>query len=171
MKPPLVAFLLIALAGCGSKSGNSGGDSSVTDNCHAQIASDGEVRWDEDGVRQCADIVVADRSIGTDLDLIEIVASTINGPGVIISVEVFPPPPLGGTYTCDGDAGARSIFSYSTSTKMSATSTSCTVTFTNPGAPGVHATGMFSATVSPPAGGSKSITNGFFDVPLLFPGD
>jgi len=170
MKTSLVSFLVIAVAGCGSK-GASGGDGGVTGDCHAIIASDGVVRWDDDGAHQCADVIAADRSIGSQLDIIEIVASTINGPGLIITVSVMPPPPLGGTYTCDPDAGARTIFSYSTSTKMQAPPTSCTVTFTNPGAPGVHATGTFSATVSPPGGGSKSITNGFFDVPLFFPGD
>jgi hypothetical protein len=178
VKTSLASFLLIALAGCGSKGGSgadgsadNGADSGATGGCHAQIASDGEVRWDDDGVHRCAEVVAADRSIGSDLDFIEILASVINGPGVLISVSVTPPPPLGGTYTCDGDAGARTTFMYSTSTKENAPPTSCTVTFTNTGAPGVHATGTFSATVSPPTGGSKSITNGFFDVPLFFPGD
>jgi hypothetical protein len=170
MRASFVSLLVIAVAGCSSK-GASGGDGSATNDCHAQIASDGTFRWDDDGAHQCADVVAADRSIGSQLDFIEIVASTLNGPGVLITVSVVPPPSLGGTYACDADAGAHTIFSYSTSTKMNAPPTSCTITFTNPGAPGVHATGSFSATVSPPTGGSKSITNGFFDVPLFFPGD
>lgn len=127
--------------------------------------------WTDDGVMECADLVIADRNTSSSLDFIEIIGSNSKGLGVGLTVSVVPPASLGGTYTCNGDAGLAVIFTYTTNTSTNNPQMTCTITLTNPGAPGgANATGTFSATVSPPTGGTKTITNGTFDVPVMFLG-
>lgn len=151
-----------ATGGSGASGGAGGGA------CQPFIAGDGIITWDEAGVAECATATLGMRMTSTGLDFLEIIGATFGtqssiGIGLTVSSYVGP---LGGTYSCKGDATAA----YTSITYTTGTVQDCTVTITNPGAPGgAHATGTFSATVVV-AGASVQLTQGAFDTPVMTTG-
>jgi len=128
--------------------------------------------WEDDGVAQAADYVVATRVHDARFDFLEVSGTQFAGNnGLVLSVSIPPPGLLaaGSTHPCNPDATAAALFSYSTVTGATATS-SCTILVTEPGTPGgSHAVGTFEAIVTPSAGGTKTIGRGRFDVAVTAP--
>ena len=148
-------------SGTGGSSGSAGSGGGA---CQPFIAGDGIITWEADGVAECATATLASRMTSTGLDFLEIIGATYAtqssiGVGLTVSSTAGP---LGGTYSCKGDAGgANVIFTYTTGTVQD-----CTITIANPGTVGgAHATGTFSATVVV-GGASVQVTQGAFDTPV-----
>jgi hypothetical protein len=136
----------------------------ATGACSAITPLGASVSWLENGTAECAYVVVATRMTSASQDFLEIVASTTSGIGLALTVVSYAST-LGGTYECKSDAGIASQyvdFVYPGSSLVD-----CTITITNPGAPGgANAVGTFSATLAATGGGTTTITRGTFNTPV-----
>jgi hypothetical protein len=132
--------------------------------CTAVSPAGASVSWAENGVAQCAYVLVASRISNASQDFLEIVGSTMAGVGFGLTVVTYASP-LGGTYSCKSDAGVSSV--YVDFVYPSGTVVDCTITIVTPGTAGsVNAVGSFSATVTATGGGAITISNGAFNTPV-----
>ena len=160
---------IVLAAGCGS-SGAPKGEGGVT-NCQATSSTTGTMSWLDNGTSECAVSALATFTTNASLTLFSLTGATTNL-GVGIGIEsTMGPAAIGGTYSCGGnDGGLSATLNYTQGLTNSTFSQSCEITINMQGTAGAHATGTFSATLSPASGGPKSITNGVFDAPVTIVG-
>jgi hypothetical protein len=121
------------------------------------------VSWKEDGVAVTAIGGTATFSTSGGRDALEIIGITTS---VGVTVFVTAPAPIGPqTFVCNQTTTGQSVgVSYSDADGgMYLTTQSCTVVLTQVGA---RAAGTFEAVLANASGGTKSITNGNFDLPV-----
>jgi hypothetical protein len=164
-------ILLAALAVmCGSSGCGSGGGAksdAAAGSCAASFTPGASMTWLDDGASECAQEVSAVLDSTATLDLLNIVGSQASGVGIAFGISTNGVA-IGGTYTC-GDLTNRTVavsFNYQQGSTPNLVST-CTIDVTSAGGPGVKASGTFSAVVTLTGGGTKTVTNGAFDAPLV----
>jgi hypothetical protein len=164
--PSLLLTIALAVAGCGSSGGGKTADGAA--NCPASQSAGASMSWQDDGALQCATIVSATYGSGSASTIFSLVASSASGIGVGLGVETTTGGIMivDGTYACGAAGSFIGSFDYQQgSTPGLAASCSLTVHAVD-GAAGVPATGTFSATVTESSGGTKTISNGVFTVPV-----
>jgi hypothetical protein len=147
---------VLAVSGCGSS--NSGGAAGVNG-----------VAWNDDGVATTATLRTATRNISGSRDSLLVLGIASSGRAVSFSVSATAPlTPQ--TFVCNQTSADQSVsFSYTDSDGgLQLATQSCTVTITHVGTPGgAHASGTFAAAFSlSGGGGTKTITNGSFDLAI-----
>jgi hypothetical protein len=127
--------------------------------------------WQDDGAPQCATIVSATYDAGSASTIFSVIGSAASGVGVGFGVATTAGGlTIDGTYACGAAGSFIGSFNYQKgSTPGFAASCSLTVHSAD-GAGGVPATGIFSATVTQSGGGTKTISNGVFTVPVVVVG-
>lgn len=151
---------LLAMLACGS-GGSSPGDGGGAGSGGG--AGGGPMTWLDDGVRHTALFASAARVTSASLDYIQVTGADASGAGVSFGVST-PPPLVPGTYSC-GLTGGNIIVSLAANGSDNATV--CTIELAAIGAvSGTRATGTFQASLMTTGGGTKTITDGMFDVPL-----
>ena len=164
--PIALALMAMLLVGCGS-GGDSPGGSVDAGGPGGVATGSGTLTWFDDGSKHTALYPSAARVISSSLDMVQLAGGDPVGFAVALGVSV-PPPLVPGTYAC-GVTGDRVIGSltYTVSTTNTLVYESCSIQLTSLGdKTGGRAVGAFSAILTLPAGGTKAITNGVFDVPL-----
>jgi len=171
------------VAACSSSSGSAVSPSSADSGSPASIADAGgsgdaaagacplsPVTWKDDGTQECASNAEAIRmsSTGASMtDTLEIVVTQLNittGLSIVISS----PTTLGGSYDCVVSPSSVVEITYYDPAANSTVVQSCAVTlaFTASDAGVTAAVGTFSVMLTIPDGGTKSLTEGVFDVPV-----
>ena len=147
---PLV--LCAAIVGCGG--GGSDGGRHIT--------------WKDDGTSEKAIVTLAQRSTQGTSDYLNLLG-TNSSVGITIVVGATGRPLAAETFTCNQTTSDQTVsLTYSDADGGTlATTQSCTVGVTQPGAPnGASATGTFAAVFTLESGGTKAITDGSFNVPI-----
>jgi hypothetical protein len=159
----LAAALLCAIsAGCGSGGGTSG-DAGVNHDT-GSLPGVGTFTWKEGGTTHSAQFATASIITMANLELLEIAAGDPNV-GIALAVSVQPPPITTGPYACGGSNYPIVSFSY---TGASGQNQTCMINLTSVGTTtGSHVVGTFSASFALTAGGTKTITDGQFDVTAI----
>lgn len=154
-----------ALAGCGS---GGGGPASGNHNDAGGTPGSGQLTWSYDGANHAAGFATASLVRGGTQDFLQIAGGEATGAGIAFGV-VSPSPLMPGHYTCAQSGTGRIIVSFVyTSPGVGPVTQACTIDITTVGTTGAaHAVGMFSATVPLDAGGTRDITNGSFDLPVV----
>jgi hypothetical protein len=153
--------LVLAVCGCGS-----GGTGKSASSCQPATSGVGTMTWLDDGIEECATSASATFSNNPQYTIFQ-ATNTPPTFGIFFSVStVLGPGPIGGSYSCVPLDSLSVTFSY-TQGQSNVAAQSCELTLNPQGTPGVHATGTFSATLS---GGTGSITNGVFDLPVTIYG-
>jgi hypothetical protein len=160
----------LAVSGCGSGGAATKGEGGVS-GCQPSASGLGMMSWLDDGTQECAVSALATFD-GTPRTLFMLTgATTTVGLGLGITSSPQRPAPIGGTYSCAGnDGGLEATLNYTQGTTNNTFATVCQITVNMQGTAGLHATGTFSATLMPAAGGTKLITNGVFDAPVTIVG-
>jgi hypothetical protein len=129
------------------------------------IPGGGKLNWLDDGTRQNAVFAAAAMARSSMLDLLQITGSTANG-AAATSFGVAAMPPLGlGAVACGTGGYPFSTITYSPGAESVYTSCSVTVsTLVLTGTP--HVSGKFEAVFPKTGGGTKTISDGTFDLPL-----
>jgi hypothetical protein len=177
MKIAIVATLVAAVVGCGSKTasvdsgaGGASGDGAAGA-CRANSPVGASVSWVEDGVAKCAVTVIAQRSTqGTD-QLLQLQGVTLDGASAAFAVVAYSRE-LEGTHSCSVGTPAGAPLGtpgtvYADFVRPG-TKQECSVTITAGGVVGgANATGTFSAVFT----GSRGavVTSGVFDTPVKGP--
>lgn len=167
-RPGLLLAIALAVAGCGSSGGAKSTTSDGASNCPASLSPGASMSWQDDGAPQCATIVSATYEAGSASAIFSVIASAASGTGVGLGVETTAGglAIADGTYACGAAGNFIGTFNYQQgSTPGFAASCSLTVHSAD-GAGGMSATGTFSATVTQSGGGTKTISNGVFTVPV-----
>ncbi len=159
----------VGTTGVGGSAAGTGGGSTTA----ACTIDGGSLTWTADGVNQVAGVVETTCTTDGAFAGIEVVGGESSGIGIAILLEAQGT--VVGTYDCGSTATNQDvIFTYTGDSGAggggTATPVSCTVTVANAGTPGgVKAKGTFSAVLSLSGGGTTTITNGVFDVPVCTP--
>ena len=160
MKATANAVLLFAtlIAGCGSgnNAGNNGGEGGVPGGAG--------VTWKDNGTQQTASFGAATRTKSATLDMLQVVGSNAAGraAGFVVS---SPPPLLPGPYACS-DTGVNGRIVTITADEATMFQ-SCMIDIGAIGeTTGTRTTGSFSAPFTLSGGGTKTITDGQFDLML-----
>jgi hypothetical protein len=158
--------IALAVAGCGS--GGAANSEGGVANCQPASTGLGSMSWLDDGKPACAVTASATFTTNATLTLFSLTGATTSlGVGIGIESTTEGPVPIGGSYACGADdGGIEGTFSYTQGLGTNTFSQSCQISVNMQGTPGLHAMGMFSATLMPAAGGTKSITDGVFDAPV-----
>jgi len=145
---------LIAVAGCGGD-----GDGTTPAGRH--------VTWKDDGAAKTATLTVATKGASGTMESREILGTS---PDVGVSIFVSAAAPLSAqTFDCSAlTAGQTATVSYTESDGgLQLSMQTCTVNLTQVGeVGGASVVGTFTATFNLDAGGTKTITNGNFNVPV-----
>jgi hypothetical protein len=159
----IVAALLCAIGvGCGSGGGTSG-DAGLNHDS-GSLPGVGTFTWKEGGTTHSAQFATASIITSANLELLEIGAGDPNV-GIAIAISVQPPPIAAGPYACGGITYPLVSFSYTGSSGQNQT---CMINLTSVGTTtGSHVVGTFSASFALTAGGTKTITDGQFDVTAI----
>ena len=150
-------------AGCGS--GNNAGNDGGNQGGEGGVPGGAGVSWKDNGTLQTASFGAATRTRSATLDMLQVVGSNAAGraAGFVVST---PPPLLPGPYACsDSGVNGRIV----TITADEATMfESCMIDIGSIGeTTGTRTTGSFSATFTLSGGGTKTITDGLFDLMLI----
>jgi hypothetical protein len=163
---PAALSLSLVLAACSSGSGGASSKSEGgVSGCQPVAGGLGAMSWLDDGTQECAvgtSATFVNTSIYTMFSLSG--STTTLGVGLGVST-VLGPGPIGGSYSCAPLDSVSVTFNY-TQGQTSTAATSCQLTLNMQGTAGVHATGTFAATLMTAGGGTKSISDGVFDVPV-----
>jgi len=150
----LAPFVLsAALGGCGSSSSSSGGR---------------HITWKDDGTSQSAIVTLAQRTMQGTSDYLNLLG-TNSSVGITIVVGTTGRALGAETFMCNQTTSDQTVtLTYSDADGGTLPTTqSCSVKVTQPGAlNGASATGTFSAVFNLDGGGTKSITEGSFNVPI-----
>jgi len=176
---------LAVAAGCGSSGSTPDGGHGGTNggggaggsgdggaaSCSAIQPAGAKMSWMDDGTFQCALVIVTGRMTSSSQDFLEIIGSTSGGVGAGLTVNASPGP-LSGTYHCKNDGGASGLFvDFVYTAPQAGQLQDCTITIDAAGTPGsANARGSFSATFTTTGGGTKQITQGTFDTPVMLNG-
>jgi hypothetical protein len=155
----LAAFALLGALAAGCGSGGNGNRDGAAGNGNPTGSS---LSWKENGTAHSALFPSAALARSATLDLLEI-AGAETTLGLAFGIGVKPPPIVAGSYACGGAAYPIVSFAYG----QDGVSMTCTLDLTSVGldADG-RAVGTFSASISVTGGGTKSITEGKFDLAL-----
>jgi hypothetical protein len=142
------------VGGCGG-----GGDNVLDSDCHVtwlddgvmMTATTGNARWVSTGGKDSVDILGFKHSTGVE---IYVAMPTPFTAQTLVCGQTTPDQSVILTYRNNDPAGPEMR------------SESCTVAFTQSGVVGAPVTGTFDVVFDLPGGGTKSITNGSFDLPL-----
>jgi hypothetical protein len=163
--------VVLVLAACGCGSGGAAKAEGGASGCPPGASGGGTISWLDDGTQECAVSATA-----TFVNTSQYTRFSLTGAatplGISLGVStVLAPGPIGGTYSCAPLDSVSVTFLYKQGQNEIGTA-SCALTLNMQGAAGVHATGTFSATFTPwtTDGGTKSLTNGVFDVPVTITG-
>lgn len=161
--------IVLAVAGCGS-GGAAKGEGGVA-GCPPASSGLGTMSWLDDGTLRCAVSALATFDSTSTVTLFSLTgATTTVGLGLGVTA-TRGPAAIGGTYSCAGnDGGIDATLNYTQGVTNNTFAAACEITLDMQGTAGVHATGTFSATLMPAAGGTKSITDGVFDAPVTIVG-
>jgi hypothetical protein len=121
--------------------------------------------WREDGVRRVAVFARATRVVTASVDILEMVGADGAGAGLTFTLGAAPPL-AAGDHTCPANVNGIGV---TLRTALDGgIATDCVVELSVIGdATGGRATGTFRANVSPALGGTKTITEGLFDLSLV----
>ena len=144
--------------------------------CEHEVCTGSPVVWKDDGTTHCAS--TAEAILGTSttdnpfdggpiletsLEVVTVQDETSNTFGFIVTSAGA----LGGSYDCTPSGGSVVEITYEEVGAYSATVVSCTLTVTlTPTDGGMVAVGTFSALLSIPDGGTKTLSDGTFDIPV-----
>jgi hypothetical protein len=148
----LASLLLLSGLGCGG--GGGGGTRHMT--------------WKDDGTQETAIVAQAQRTMQGTSDFLNLLG-TNTSVGMTIVVSATGRSLGAETFDCNQTAADQGVnLTYSDADGGSLLTTqSCTVAVTQPGVlNGASATGTFSAVFNLPGGGTKSITDGSFNIPI-----
>jgi hypothetical protein len=156
--------VMLAVAGCGS-GGAAKAEGGVV-SCQPSYSGGGTMGWRDDGTPVCA--LSASASVSTDGTFVVDGMTTTGGISIGIG---FPSGVAGmsGAYSCgshDGGPGTSIVDSVGAGPGYIFVAQSCTVSLDMTVTVGARETGTFSATATATGGGTKSITDGVFDVPV-----
>lgn len=172
--------LVLLLGACSSSSGPAAADGPPLDAGAGTIAdapprtSDAAtancpITWLEDGALRCASVPIATFNASATGDVLDVSGVDISsGPtGIDFIVAAADPFAVPQTFNCENPQPHSMAQMTYTPGFMSGTATSCTVNVTQVGAPGgAHAIGSFAGVIAITGGGTRTITNGTFDVAL-----
>ncbi len=163
--------LALVLAACGCGSGGAAKTEGGVSSCPPAASGVGTMSWLDDGTQECATSATA-TFVNTPLYTMFSLTGAATPLRINSGVStVLAPGPIGGTYSCVPLDSVSVTFLYQQG-QNEIGATTCELTLNMQGTAGVHATGTFSATFTPwtTNGGTKSLTNGVFDVPVTITG-
>jgi hypothetical protein len=172
-----LGWFVLAIGGaCGGGGGSDGGQPIADGSAVAVDARPGsgdaagctvgQVVWLDDGFPRCSIAAIAVLGVGST-DTLDITATDVNGIAITLLMGGAHPFMTPQTFTC-GPPQPTSILelTYSQNGTVLGTAASCAVQVTQLGAVGgANAQGTFSAVLSAPGGGTRTLAGGRFDVP------
>jgi hypothetical protein len=160
------AALVCALLALGGWSGCSSSGGAATDGggtFDTGVASGGTLTWKENGTAHTALFAAAALARNSTLDVFQISGGDATGVGISFGIATRPPPVVTGSYNCGGAAYPIISFSYTGVDPQQPLT--CTIDLTSVGlTTGSHAIGTFTASVPVSGGGTKTLTEGRFDI-------
>jgi hypothetical protein len=127
----------------------------------------GTMTWKDDGAAHSASFGTGVLARTSTTDLLELSGADATGAAIAFALST-PPPIVPAPFTCAQVGMNGTIVSLVYTSANAASSTqSCAITLATVGmATGARATGTFSAVIALTAGGTKTLSDGHFDLPL-----